>query len=177
MWPYSMWPWSLAKWRPFLLYIDYIFAHLRHAFPPAAHLSSKQTKSPRAVSVACLVPLRMADVAVTVEGPAVAAGMSEAEAAQKIQKASRKSSGSDESIGREISIVSLSGEVIFQAVYTSDLTVSWRRTAKFGGSFYEHTRARMYAYNCVYMYILTHIYIYLYYIYINPFCMCIWHIV
>jgi hypothetical protein len=37
--------------------------------------------------------------------------------------------------------VSLSGEVIFQAVYTSDLTVSWRRTAKFGGSFYEHTRA------------------------------------
>lgn len=65
----------------------------------------------------------MADVAVTVEGPAVAAGMSEAEAAQKIQKASRKSSGSDESIGREISIVSSSGEVIFQAVYTSDLTV------------------------------------------------------
>ena len=65
----------------------------------------------------------MAD-AVTVEGPAVAAGMSETEAAQKIQKTIRKSSGSDESIGREISIVSLSGEVIFQAACTSDLTVS-----------------------------------------------------
>ena len=70
------------------------------------------------------VPLRMADVAVTVEGPAVAAGMSEVEAAEKIQKAFRKSSGSDESIGREISIVNLSGEIIFQAVCTSDLTVS-----------------------------------------------------
>eukprot|EP00438_Fugacium_kawagutii_P006222 Skav219210 [mRNA] locus=scaffold537:190624:192407:+ [translate_table: standard] len=43
------------------------------------------------------------------------------EAAQKIQKVFRKVSESD--TGREISVVNLSGDVIFQAPCTADLTV------------------------------------------------------